>query len=124
MASRIHAPSSLLLIALAGCGAEMESTRAEGLTLSRESVAAVEAQIVREGEAAAGDPVGLVVASPVGLHDGELDRLGRLMIERSDGELCSPCCASAPWRTPTTRTWPPGWSASRSTSVRSCAAST
>ncbi|HVS19457.1 MAG TPA: hypothetical protein VMT18_12705 [Planctomycetota bacterium] len=86
MAIRIHALSSMLLAALAGCGTEMESARAEGPTLSPEAVAAMEARIEREGEAAAGDLVGLVVASPVALPDGELDRLGRLLIERSDGE--------------------------------------
>lgn len=75
------------LTALAGCWSEPVVVEVEeGPTLSPETVAEMEARIVRDGEAAADELVRLVVASPVDLPGGELDRLGRLMIERSDRE--------------------------------------
>ena len=73
-------------LSLAGCSTEPERDRNETLTLSPEAVAEMRARIEREGEAAADELVGLVLASPVALPGGELDRLGELLIERSDRE--------------------------------------
>ena len=75
------------LTTLASCWSETVVVEVEeGPTLSAETVAEMESRIVRDGEGAADELVQLVVASPVDLPGGELDRLGRLMIERSDRE--------------------------------------
>ena len=75
------------LTTLASCWSETVVVEfEEGPTLSAETMSAMESRIVRDGEAAADELVLLVVASPVDLPGGELDRLGRLMIERSDRE--------------------------------------
>lgn len=70
MRPRTHSPLVAALLALCAC--------APG------TVDAMQARIEQEGEAAADELVGLVVASPVALPGGELDRLGRLLIDRSD----------------------------------------
>jgi hypothetical protein len=75
------------LTALAACRDEPAVVEdAVGLTTSPQTLAEMEARIAREGEAAADELVLLVVASPVDLPRGELDRLGRLLMERSDRE--------------------------------------
>lgn len=71
---------------LSGCGVEQGAPPDDRLALSPEAVAAMRARIEREGEGAADELVGLVLASPVALPGGELDRLGRLLVERSDRE--------------------------------------
>jgi hypothetical protein len=76
----------VVLCALAGCWSEPTQSLDEGLTVSPRTVAELEDLIARDGEQAADDLVQLVVASPVDLPRGELDRLGRLLIERSDRE--------------------------------------
>lgn len=83
---RISVPLTLVLSALAACSGGNDRAREQGHTLAPETVAAMQAQIEREGEAAADELVGLVLASPVALPGGELDRLGALLIERSDRE--------------------------------------
>lgn len=75
------------LTVLASCWSEPVVVEAEDApTLSPQTVAEMEALIARDGEAAADELLLLVVASPVDLPGGELDRLGRLLIERSDRE--------------------------------------
>lgn len=75
------------LTALTACRDESAAVEdAAGATVSPRTVAELEARIAREGEGAADELVLLVVASPVDLPGGELDRLGRLMLERSDRE--------------------------------------
>lgn len=86
---------------LAACARSVDvPAQAEPQTLSPVAVAEVEALIERDGDAAADALVALVAASPVDLPGGELDRLGRRLIERSDGErllarLSEACVARA-----------------------------
>jgi hypothetical protein len=81
-----HRLGIVVLCALAGCWREPSPTERQDLTVSPETLAELEALIARDGEQAADELVRLVVASPVDLPRGELDRLGRLLIERSDRE--------------------------------------
>jgi hypothetical protein len=85
MAGRPPGIAALALFSLAGCWGEPVVNRQDSSAeVSPRTIAQLEALIVRDGEAAAGELVELVVASPVDLPGGELDRLGRLLIERSD----------------------------------------
>lgn len=74
-------------VALAACRQEPAPVVApESLTVGPETIAVLEARIQSDGDAALDELVQLVVASPLDLPGGELDRLGRLLIERSDRE--------------------------------------
>ena len=61
-----------------------ERTQPQSPQVSQQTIAAMEARIERDGAAAAEPLVQLVVASPVALPPGELDRLGQLLLSQSD----------------------------------------
>lgn len=87
MNRRLTGSVATALIVLAGCRDEPVAIRETGATeVSPRTIAALEERIRRDGEEAADELVQLVVASPVDLPGGELDRLGRLLIERCDRE--------------------------------------
>lgn len=82
------APGSVLAALLGLCACRPEPPRVEpiaSVALSRGTIERLEALIHSDGAAAADELVDLVVAGPVDLPAGELDRLGRLLIARSDG---------------------------------------
>ena len=88
-APRTATAATLALCVLAwGCGSEAtDAAPTGGALVSAESIAAVEARIHSEGAGASDALVALVIASPVDLPPGELDRLGQLLLQRCDDEL-------------------------------------
>jgi hypothetical protein len=73
-----------LTLCLACQRAEDKQPSSQGPQVSEQTIAAMEARIERDGADAAEPLVQLVVASPVALPPGELDRLGRLLLSQSD----------------------------------------
>jgi len=73
-----------LTLCLACQRTEDTQPSSQGPQVSEQTIAAMEARIERDGSAAAEPLVQLVVASPVALPPGELDRLGRLLLSQSD----------------------------------------